>query len=622
MALIFDVETNGFLAVTDRIHCLAIRNTDTGEAFTYNNQGGLPDVAAGLTMLAAAAQNGTTISGHNVIAFDIPAIQKVYPWFTVPASAVFDTFVAARLLWTDTATKDVARVRRGMMPAKLMGRQSLKAWGYRLGEHKGDFEGPWDTWTPEMETYCAQDVAVTAKLYALCVATQWPGESMTLEHEVQWIIARQVRNGFAFDQAAAAKLYSKLVKRRLELDAVLMRTFAPLYISAGAFVPKKDNKARGYTAGVPLTKVVNTMFNPSSRDHVALWFKHLYGWTPTEFTSDGKAKIDETVLGALQFPEAKLLAEYFMVQKRVGQVAEGKQAWLQHVTPAGRIHGAVDANGAVTGRMTHFAPNIGQTPANDVPYGEECRACFVARPGWVLVGCDADALELRDLAGYLAAYDGGSYIATVLRGDKKLGTDMHTVNCRALGMDPLAEQWTGGTGRDVAKTWFYAFIYGAGDAKLGYILTGSRDLEGSLAGGKRSRASFLKNLAAMGQLVEAVKRVAKERKWLRGLDGRRLHVRALHAALNTLLQAAGAIQMKKALVLLDNHLKGAGLGPGVDYEFCANVHDEWQIECRPEHAERIGSAAADSIRRAGEHFGFACPLAANYSVGKNWAETH
>lgn len=309
-----------------------------------------------------------------------------------------------------------------------------------------------------------------------------------------------------------------------------------------------------------------------------------------------------------------------MVVKRLGQLAEGKEAWLRAVGPDGRIHGRVNTNGAVTGRMTHSKPNMAQVPSAKSLYGHECRSLFIVSEGKLLVGADADALELRDLAGYMAIYDGGAYIDTVLRGDKSQGTDMHSVNCRALGMDPKARYGTE-TGRDKAKTWFYAFIYGAGDEQLGWILLGVRG-EQAVKKGKAARAAFLKNLPAMGKLVESVKKRAKERGFLLGVDKRALPVRSQHAALNTLLQSAGAVQMKKALCLLDDSLQAAGYTPGLHYEFVANVHDEWQIEVDHDIAETVGRMAVQAIRDSGSFFNFRCPLDGNFDIGGNWNETH
>ena len=371
----------------------------------------------------------------------------------------------------------------------------------------------------------------------------------------------------------------------------------------------KDPLRASRVEGCPFTEITYTEFNPASRDHIANRLKTLFGWDPREFTKEGKPKVDEEILLAMPYPEAKLLAEYFIVDKRLGQLATGNEAWMRHADE-GRIHGSVNTNGAVTGRMTHASPNLAQVPGNGAPYGKRCRELFMASTGMVLIGCDADALELRCLAGYMAAFDGGAYIRTVLEGKKEDGTDMHSINARILGCS-----------RDVAKVWFYAFIYGAGDEKLGLIL-GYMAGKGAATQGKRSRAKFLAGLPALGSITERAKQKARVQGYLRGLDGRKIAARAEHAALNTLLQGAGAILMKQALVILDRDLQSSGLDPGVDYEFVANVHDEWQIEALPQHVELIERLAPAAIREAGVQLNFRCPLAGNAGHGPNWAETH
>jgi DNA polymerase I-like protein with 3'-5' exonuclease and polymerase domains len=223
-----------------------------------------------------------------------------------------------------------------------------------------------------------------------------------------------------------------------------------------------------------------------------------------------------------------------------------------------------------------------------------------------LVGCDADGLELRALAGYLKKYDGGIYAKAAVDGTKDDGSDVHSLNRDALGL----------SSRDIAKTFFYAFIYGAGDQKLGKILGGGAKK------GKQGRESLLSGISGLMELTEKVKQVFRRRGHLVGLDGRQLHIRSEHSALNTLLQSAGAILMKKALTQLDKNLQLVGFDPGVDYEFVANIHDEFQIEVKEKYAQEIASHAAESISRAGEYFEFGCPLSATSHIGKTWADTH
>jgi DNA polymerase I len=593
---VFDIETNGLIPELDTIHCLVAKDLDTGGVFScHDHEGAEFSIMDGLSRLALADQ----IVGHNIMGFDIPAIQKVHPSWK-PLGQVRDTLVMSRLLFPDLRDRDFQfRVMNPDFPAKLIGSHSLRAWGHRIHNFKEDYDDGWDNWSPEMQHYCVQDVTVTASLWDKLLSKKPSDESVELEHRVFEIIQRQEQHGFLFDLPAARSLYANLLGRQSDLGADLARCF-PSWTVSTPFTPKRDNKARGYKAGVTVSKEQLVEFNPNSRDHVAAKLTEKYGWKPTAFTPEGKPQIDEEVLAPLPYPEAKLLAESFMLTKRLGQVGEGKNSWLK-LERNGRLHGRINTNGAVTGRMTHSHPNMAQVPSVRAPYGKECRALFIAGPGKLLVGCDADALELRCLAGYMANYDNGAYIKTVLEGKKSDATDMHSVNARVLGCD-----------RDTAKTWFYAFIYGAGDTKLGSILgTGHK-------GGKQARARFLEGLPALRKLVGGVQTRTRQRGYLLGLDGRHLPVRSEHAALNTLLQSAGAIFMKKALVLLDADLKSKGY----EYEFVANVHDEWQIEVKEEHADKVGNAAVSSIRRAGEAYNFKCPLDGQFVIGKNWADTH
>jgi len=621
--LLFDIETNGLLPELDRIHCLVIKDPTTGDVFSCSDAPAHtgPSVDDGLRLLEAA----DAIAGHNIVGFDLPAIWKIHPEWgprfrTGGPGVVRDTIVMARLVWPSERIRDMdfTRVGRGVaFPKQLIGRFSLEAFGYRLGEYKGDYKGGWDSWSAEMQDYCVQDVEVTHRLWDRLIKelTDWgidpldpapPAgkDCVQLEHDVARIIARQEQHGFAFDRKAALTLMGKLAGRRAELTDDLQRVFPPKVIET-PFIPKSNNSKLGYRKGELFIKRRTEAFNPSSRRQVAERLMEL-GWKPDEFNMDGTPKVDDDTLSSLPYEPAQVLAEYFMVTKRLGAIGEGKEAWLR-ADRGGRIHGRVETNGAVTGRMTHQRPNMAQVPGNAAPYGHECRSLFTASAGRVLVGCDADALELRCLAHFMARYDGGAYIETVLAGKKEEGTDMHTLNAKALGCD-----------RDTAKTWFYAFIYGAGDWKLGYTLTGKKGPRRKIAAiGAKAREDFLAALPAMGKLVKAVKAAAK-RGWLLGIDGRHISIRSDHAALNSLLQSAGAVVMKRAMILLD----AAAAHAAASWEFSANVHDEWQIDAEPMVAEELGRCAASSIAYAGDFYSFRCPLKGNHVIGKNWAETH
>ncbi|PXA91214.1 DNA polymerase [Caulobacter sp. D4A] len=643
------------------IHCVNVVDRLTGRRRRFNSgfyADGTPapragTIEEGLVLLMEA----DCIGGHNVIGYDIPAIQKLYPWFE-PKGKVRDSLVEARVIWTNLFDIDTNAIKKNKRPEefirdRLTGTHKLSAWGFRLGEYKGDY-GPakeaearalglegdeirnfvWGRFTPDMDEYCEQDVVVNVVLFDKIDSKGFSPDALELETAVAGIIRLQEKHGFLFDKVAADALLHVLQVRHAQLSDELRKVFLPWYAPKrklgrhDLIDPARDNKKFGYVAGCKATRVELIVFNPGSRDHIADRMIKLFGWTPVELTETGKPKVDETTLDGLDYPEAKLLVEYLTVDKRIGQLATGKQAWLGHVRRDGRIHGRVNANGAVTGRMTHSSPNIAQVPKVGSLYGEACRALFIVAPGFKLVGCDAEGLELRMLGHYMARFDGGAYANTVANGRKEDGTDVHTVNQRLLGLNK----------RDNAKTWIYAYLYGAGNLKLGSIVYDDMSearraafnarwapgdpREKALARlGLKTRRSIEEGLPALGKLQDLIKDKAK-RGYIKSLDGRELHVRSAHAALNTLLQGGGAVVMKKALVICFRAFTALGWVHGVDYGFCANVHDEFQIEVREELAQQAGQIAADSIAEAGVAFGLRCPLAGAFDIGDNWAETH
>ena len=570
--MIFDIETDGLIPT--KIHCVVI----DGKAYT--------DIDKAIDILGRASE----IVGHNIINFDIPAIQKFYPYFQ-PVSVV-DTLVLSRLIFPDMMDRDMVRKD---FPRKLIGRHSLEAWGHRLNLHKGDYDGGWETCSQEMIDYCIQDVAVTSKLYDRLKAENFSEQSIELEHNVANIIKEQTDVGFAFDTIKAQQLVSTLANRREEINKELAKVF-PSWEIRTPFIPKVNNKTRGYVKGVEIDKVKVIEFNPGSRDHVANRLQKLKGWVPKQFTPDGKPKVDETVLSKLPYPEAKLLSEYYMLQKRLGQISEGAQAWLRHEIK-GRIHGQVNTNGAVTGRATHFNPNIAQCPANNVPYGKECRSLFIPSKGRVMVGIDLSGLELRCLAHYMWPYDDGAYGKEILEGD------IHTTNQKAAGLSTRAE----------AKTFIYALVYGAGALRMGQII-GKGAKEGAVI-----KKKFLDATPALSQLITAVQKGA-DKGFLYGLDKRKIKIRSKHSALNALLQNCGAVLCKQFIVEFNNSLIKHKLSNKAKQ--VAWVHDEIQVESDPDVAEQVGKVAVQSIIDAGNFFKFRCPLTGEYHIGKSWAETH
>jgi DNA polymerase I len=594
MNLLFDIETNSL--DPDVCHSLVIIDLDADKLYSYADQEGYLPISEGLELMTKA----TRLVGHNIQGYDLPALEKLYG-LTFKAE-VHDTLLMSRLLWSDIKSNDFNFAAKNPdFPKKLIGSHSLKAWGHRLKNYKGDFEFTEErfaVWSKEMQDYCEQDCLLNKDLYRLILNKKPSAESVRLEHEFAAVIRMQERQGFNFDVKKAEQLLATLQGRHAELNDSLQNLFEPWEVRE-LFIPKVNNKTRGYVKGVPTYKSKTIIFNPSSRDHIADRLQQVRGWVPQDYTANGKPKVDEEVLGGLEYPEAKLLTEYLLIDKRIGQLATGQNAWLK-LEKNGKIHGQVNTNGAATGRCTHNKPNIAQVPSVGAAYGTDCRALFHAPDGYSLVGADLSGLELRCLAHYMAPFDNGEYADVVVNGD------VHTKNQIAAGLPTLNN----------AKTFIYGFLYGAGPAKIGSIVGGSEKE------GRKLINSFMKQTPAIKKLREAVAAAVKQNGHLKGLDGRILPIRSEHAALNTLLQSAGAILSKEATVILHQILTTKGYVFGVDYAQVAHVHDEVQLIARKEIADEVGRAAVESFQRAGDYYKFKCPITGEYKVGNNWADTH
>ena len=450
-----------------------------------------------------------------------------------------------------------------------------------------------------LEYYCIRDVEVTCNLYKHLNSKldtfyefyhpilfeekkdEKNKECLELEHKIASIIAEQERHGFKLDQVYATCLLADIKGKMAGIYEQMQERWPPT-------VTPRFHK----TSGKPIKDCIDT-FNPGSRKQIGEKLMEL-GWKPKVFTEKGQAIVDESVLAKVPLPEAQLIATYLMLQKRVAQI----ESWLEAVGKDGRVHGKVITNGAVTGRMTHSTPNMAQIPNAGSIYGPECRECWTVEAGNVLVGCDASGLELRMLAHYMKDDE---YVKTVTEGSSKDGTDVHTQNQKAAGLQT----------RDQAKTFIYAFLYGAGPAKIGSIVGGNAKA------GQKLIDSFLKNTPSLQRLRNTVSRYAGKG-FVPGLDGRKIWVRSEHAALNSLLQGAGAIVMKKALAIFYDKAK-ARKWP---VKLVANVHDEFQLEVPKIYATIVGEAAKQSIVEAGKHFRLRCPLDGEYKIGNNWRETH
>ena len=542
-----DIETDGF--DPSHIWCVGTEDIDTGETRLFLESDRLK--------FREFMRDVEEVLGFNVLQFDLPILDNLWG-VRVPVDQVTDILILCQL----------------EQPGREGG-NSLEAWGGRLRFPKMDMdkEDFYRGYTEDMGIYCMNDVRLTVKLYhhiTSVMAGRFSKDSIRLEHEVKAITSRQEVNGFYLDEFKAMSLSADFSERLTEITEKMQEIFPPKEIQLK-------------------TKVKYEPFNPGSRKQIAERLMER-GWVPEKHTEKGNVVVDETTLASIDMDEAKVLAEYLMLQKRAAQV----KSWLEAINPkTGRVHGRVLTLQTITGRMAHASPNMAQVPAVYSPYGAECRGCWtVPSDKKVLVGIDASSIELRMLCHYMKDED---YTTQVVSGD------IHTYN------QQLAEL----PSRDQAKTFIYALLYGAGAAKIGSIIG-----KGA-AEGQEIMDRFFLNLSSFQDLKTKVNKAA-ERGWIAGLDKRTLHIRTVHASLNTLLQGGSAILMKRALVIFDKLIKEQGLNA----IFVANVHDEWQLEVDKDHGDVVGKLGVDAIKRAGDYYKLRCPLDGEYKVGTSWAETH
>ena len=609
MRLVFDIETNGLLPSVDTIHCIAALDVDTNQLLTF----GPNDIDTGLKALGEAS----LLVGHNICGYDLPVISHVKGVDLRHVPCV-DTAAVSRAIFTATLRDaDYSRLKQGF-PKQLVGRHSLESWGHRLGFKKGEFgkTTDWSEYSLEMLKYCAQDVLVTARLFEfLTVFERLPGapamplDAMLIESRVHGVLGEQERHGVRFDEEGAIRLVVDLQTEKASLTEQLQEIFPPQFISKGTFTPKRDNRSRCYAKGATLTRIELREFNPGSDQQVGERLQGS-GWFPGEFTPGGQPKVDESTLatlGSAELPGVDLLLRYKLVDKRLGQIFEGKNAWLK-LSKGGRLYGRVMATGTRTGRMSHSRPNLAQVPRVGSYLGAECRNLFGPQGWGHLVGCDASGLEMRCLANRIFPYDGGHFAKEVVEGD------VHEMMRRASGLHSRTHQ----------KTFSYAMIYGAGTSRLGQtVATDLRDAglpvnDSVKVLGKKTHTRLVSKLAGLGDLLKAT-RAAHRRGFIRLLNGLYVMSKSEHSALNTLLQGDGAVVMKVAQFHLDEQLRKAGL----TYAWNLTVHDEFQIEVLDKDvAQRVGELAVESVREAGHYLGMSVELDAEFSIGRTWRETH
>jgi DNA polymerase-1 len=623
--LVFDLESDGLYNQVTKIWCISIKDIDTGVNKIYDNNKDSDNVW--ILEAISRLNDADELIGHNIIGYDIPVIKKLYPHFKLKKDCkITDTLVLSRLLNPD-------REEAQFEGKSVHGRHSLKSWGIRLGLHKGEYND-WTQCTQEMLDYCQQDAEVSHKLYEHLTneikssSIDW-SKPIALENKVQEIIQQQEANGWQFDKEKALQLVALLETKCKVLEDEITQS-----------VPKKCVKVvtinKPFKINGELTTQVNkniittyidvddpekcnpnplTIKGPFSIfDYESINLKspkqvkellYTQGWVPDQWNvqKDNRGKPLRNVEGKLTKTSPIItdrslelidtpLGNNFKLLTKVRKRLEKLNGLIENVREDGRISAECNTNGTNTGRMTHkVVANIPKA-TEDVLYGKEMRELFIVPAGKVLVGCDAASLELRMLAHYMTDPE---YTEALINGD------IHEFNRIKAGLNTRTE----------AKTFVYAMIYGAGNLKIGRIIGGTEKE------GKALKERFLTSIPSLDSLNKKVI-AAAERGFIKGLDGRKLPLRNSYSALNLLLQSAGAIVMKVALVILDKSLKCAKL----DYKIIGNFHDEFEIECDPEDVDKVKKIAEDSIKKAGEYFKLRCPLKGEAKSGLNWAETH
>lgn len=603
--LVADVESDGFLDVMTRLWTVQITDAEDDNVVVYADQPGYPPISEAISRLQAADQ----YVFHFGLGFDLHAINKIYPGAIV-REKMLDTLVMARLAFPEERD------------------HSLKAWGRRMELLKGEYTGDFSKFDEELVTYARQDVVVGRALFQKVKHVMTWGHSCGLEHRVAWAIRQQELNGFTFDVPAAEELAAELREEKARLTDELQAVFPPLE-RVVAFTPKVNNTKRGYVKGQLFLKKHHEVFNPASRANVAERLQAL-GWKPQKFGEDGVPAIDEKILGAMKHPLAKVLQRFFRVEKQLGMLADGRSGWLRLVKPSGRIHGRVNPNGTRVGRMSHSGPNLAQADKRDI----RMRALFIPKAGWKLVGCDGEGIQLRILAHYLSRYDGGQLAERLVNGDSSKRTDAHSANLKSLVQSKVfpSELWDEGfdAGRQGAKVMIYAKLFGSSDAGLGHSAVDVCRRAGLPAPripfrelGRMANVALARSMSGLDKLEKDAGAKVVANKYLVGLDGR--HVPLIHPrlALVSLCQSGEAVVMKTSLD--DFYFDAApanGWVHGVDYAQCVNVHDEVQLEARPEIAKALGATFAACITRAGVTLGLRCAFAGKSAVGDSWAATH
>ncbi len=624
-ALVFDTEGNGLIDTCTNFWCVSTQNVNGGEINSYSVDHSYPSIIDGFEELKKA----DTIIGHNIIAHDLPLMEKLSDWIPKEKTDIVDTLVLSRLGSPDR-TKPSGYTGKG-------GPHSLECWGYRVCRAKPHHED-WSVYSAAMLERNREDVGINRLTYNR-LSSEFAGhdwsEAIELEHNVARIISKQSRYGVLFDAKKAIDICEKIETKINKISEKITPGLPVSYIRRGISITKPFLNSGGYrksvtdwygsdfvnsshVVGGPFTRVEEKRIDLNSSKQIKEYLL-TQGWKPTQWNfKDGlptSPKLTEDSYDSITGDLGKQIGLRNTLRHKKSQI----EGWITRLRDDGRLSADANTCGTPTGRFRHInvvnVPKVSVYPKKhpkagtlvwsddpeyqSIPFGTEMRSFFIVPEGYVLIGHDASGLELRMLAHYMNDED---FIQELLYGD------IHESNRIAAGLDT----------RDQAKTFIYAFLYGAGDAKIGSIVKGTEK------DGKALKKQFLQSLPALDRLIKRVKKAA-DKGWLKGLDNRKLMMRRnadgklqKNKALNTLLQGAGAIVMKKSMVLLDEWV----IKEQLDANKVLDMHDEGQAEVLIAHQHKYKELAEQSIVQAGVHFNLNIPLAADVKIGKNWAETH
>lgn len=622
MFVIVDTETER-LVNPEKLWLVVCTEVETEKVHVFRN---LHDPASGedRQRFQALAKKVTAWIGHNLIGFDW-AVLKRHTGLAIDPKACIDTLVVSRLL-----------------NAAAEGGHSLEAIGERLGYPKIHFKD-FSQYSKEMEEYCIRDTLVTLKYYKsiqqFLFSKQWK-DSLRLEHDIAFVCEEMKANGFFFNFKEAQKLYHEISLKVEALGDILQSSFPPKTSLIKEICPKATKHGTiskvdfrwtddltPYSVGAPFSRIEWIPFNPGSPSQVVARLNEA-GWRPYEKTKghiqaereqnweklphylEFGWKVSEENLKTLppDAPEAaRKLVEWLTLNNRRVVL----ETWFKAYDGASkRIHGTFRHIGAWTHRMSHSDPNMANIPAGDNLYAHEMRALWGVPEDKLLVGVDADGIQLRVLAHYM---NDKEFTEALVNGRKEDGTDAHSLNQAALGS--VCKD------RDTAKTFIYAWLLGAGTGKIAQILGCSQ------SEAKYAAEAFISRYPGLRYLKEEMIPRDARRGYFVGLDGRAVLCDSEHLMLAGYLQNGESVIMKRANILWRKQL----LEKGIEFKQVDFVHDEWQTEVPNdlELAKYIATIQADSIRQVGVDLKLNCPLAGSIlnqhkklAIGRNWSETH